>query len=193
MITYIGIKGRGDIPRFLNESRLVGTGAEIGTHRGLYAEHLLKVWRGSLICIDPWSDAPGGYDQVPILPGCTRNDHEAEARRRLQPYLSNGRCKILRHTSDDAAAFVQDNSLDFVYLDGYHMMPYVLNDLRNWFPKLKSGGYLFGHDVVCPGERNNGWGAEIQPALSIFTSELSLDFSLIPDGSNPWSFAIRKP
>jgi hypothetical protein len=193
MITYVGIRGRSDIPRFLNEHGLVGVGVEVGTHRGVYAEHLLKTWRGSLLCVDPWSDAPGGYDQVPILPGDTRNDHEAEAINRLGKFISQGRCTILRYTSDDATLLVSDNSLDFVYLDGNHMMQYVLNDLRNWFPKLKSGGYMFGHDVVCPGELNGGWGSEIQPALSVFTSEHSLDFSLIPDGSSPWSFAIRKP
>jgi hypothetical protein len=196
MLTYIGISGRNDIPRFLNEEGLTGTGVEIGTHRGHYADILLRTWRGKLICVDPWDNAPDYADQVPLLSGGQdRSAHETEARQLLAKYGT--RCKILPYTSMDALQFVPDNSLDFVYVDGNHKMGFVIDDIDKWMEKVKPGGYVFGHDFICPGETsdnpNGGWGAEIQPAVLTYTMLKMLDVAIIPDGTEPWSYAIRKP
>ena len=111
MITHIGINGRDDIPRFLNEEKLTGVGVEIGTHRGDYALTILNTWRGTLYCIDPWDN----YDdvQVSYLSGGTdRKEHKAEADRKLMPYMLNDRCRMLALTSQDAVQFFSDESLD---------------------------------------------------------------------------------
>lgn len=195
MITYIGISGRNDIPRFLNEEGLMGEGVEIGTHRGIYAEFILNNWRGRMLhCVDPWQDSPEYEDQVMHLTGGPdQSDAKREAYNRLH---FNPRCRILPYTSADSVQFFDDASLDFVYIDGNHKLDFVLQDLTLWYPKVKPGGYVFGHDIICPGEvsgkPNGGWGAEIQPAVMTFTMLNSLDFSIIPDGTEPWSFAIRK-
>jgi hypothetical protein len=36
--------------------------------------------------------------------------------------------------------------LDFVYIDANHNYEYVKEDLEAWYPKLKKGGILSGHD-----------------------------------------------
>lgn len=196
MITYIGISGRNDIPRFLNEEGLTGEGVEIGTHRGVYAEFILNNWRGRrLNCVDPWEESPAYADQVQHLTGGPDQiDAKREAHNRL---FHNPRCRILPYTSANSVQFFDDNSLDFVYIDGNHKLDFIMEDLTLWYPKVKPGGYVFGHDIVCPGETsdnpNGGWGAEIQPAVMTFTMLNLLDFSIIPDGTEPWSFAIRKP
>ena len=40
----------------------------------------------------------------------------------------------------------QDSSLDFIFIDANHSYSAVLKDLEAWFPKLKSGGHIAGHD-----------------------------------------------
>lgn len=40
-----------------------------------------------------------------------------------------------------------DGSLDFVFLDDDHSTGHVLKELSAWWPKIKPGGYLAGHDV----------------------------------------------
>lgn len=193
MITYIGINGRNDIPRFLNEEGLTGLGVEIGTHLGEYANLILNTWRGTLYCIDPWQDAPDYEAQIPLLwGGSDRAEHKRKAEERFRPYIARDRCRIMALTSQDAVQFFQNNSLDFVYVDGNHQMEHVLNDLQWWWPKLRSGGYMFGHDFVCPGE-TYGWAGHIQPAVTTFCMNYGVDYSLIPEGNLPWSFAIRKP
>lgn len=49
-------------------------------------------------------------------------------------------------TSLRAARTFADGSLDFVYIDGNHTRESVLEDCRAWWPKIKPGGTLAGHD-----------------------------------------------
>ena len=41
-----------------------------------------------------------------------------------------------------------DNSLKFVWIDGDHGKDIVYNDLKNFWPKIKSGGTIGGDDIV---------------------------------------------
>jgi hypothetical protein len=40
----------------------------------------------------------------------------------------------------------EDNSLDFVLIDGEHTYEAILKDLELYWPKVKKGGYIFIHD-----------------------------------------------
>ena len=44
-----------------------------------------------------------------------------------------------------------DNSLDFVWLDGDHSEEVVYNDLVNFWPKMKKGGVIGGDDIFTSG------------------------------------------
>lgn len=57
---------------------------------------------------------------------------------------------ILPVRMDSVAAANQyaDESLDVVYLDGGHDYEQVRADLHAWYPKVKSGGIIAGHDFV---------------------------------------------
>ena len=48
--------------------------------------------------------------------------------------------------SVQAATEYDDASLDFVYIDADHSYESVTADINAWLPKIKSGGYLGGHD-----------------------------------------------
>lgn len=53
-----------------------------------------------------------------------------------------------------------DNSLDFVFLDDDHSTGHVLKELAAWYPKVKPGGWLSGHDLSWPSVRDalKPWG-----------------------------------
>ena len=51
-------------------------------------------------------------------------------------------------TSMDAVRTFDDNSLDFVYIDGNHDFLNVTQDINAWFKKVRPGGILAGHDYV---------------------------------------------
>ena len=48
--------------------------------------------------------------------------------------------------SIDAAKNFDDNYFDFVYIDADHAYQSVKTDLEAWYPKVKKGGFLAGHD-----------------------------------------------
>jgi cephalosporin hydroxylase len=49
-------------------------------------------------------------------------------------------------TSLEAAEKFDNNSIDFIFIDASHEYQDVINDLKAWYPKLKIGGTLAGHD-----------------------------------------------
>jgi len=46
---------------------------------------------------------------------------------------------------------MENNHLDFVYIDADHCYEWVFNDLNNSFPKMKNGGVIGGHDYNWTG------------------------------------------
>tara|TARA_Y100000004_G_scaffold166817_1_gene198863 strand:+ start:318 stop:890 length:573 start_codon:yes stop_codon:yes gene_type:complete len=52
----------------------------------------------------------------------------------------------IKASSKEAAEIYEDRSLDFVFLDASHDYENVLIDLTIWYPKIKKGGYIGGHD-----------------------------------------------
>jgi len=63
----------------------------------------------------------------------------------------NGRVKILKSFSTDAANAFDDHSLDFVFIDAQHTYECLKADIKAWSPKLKDSGMLLGHDFHFPG------------------------------------------
>jgi len=53
---------------------------------------------------------------------------------------------VIRSDSVEAASLYEDNSLDFVLLDGGHSYEQVKADIIAWLPKVKIGGILAGDD-----------------------------------------------
>ncbi len=56
----------------------------------------------------------------------------------------------IRKTSVEAAKDFEDGSLDAVYIDAEHDEASVREDIKAWYPKIKRGGVLSGHDFILP-------------------------------------------
>lgn len=129
--------GRDDLPQFFIDMGYK-VGVEIGTLRGEYTEKLcqpgLKIYT-----VDPY-----------------QNYRNYRRHHREEPYdvmytmamnrLSLYDCTIIKKTSMDAVEGFDDESIDFVYIDGNHVIRYVVEDIYEWNRKLKSGGTMSGHD-----------------------------------------------
>lgn len=115
-------------------------GVEIGTDHGIYAKQLCEGIPGlGLHCIDPYAPYTEGndvHDQADV------DRIYNEAQKRLEPYD----CIIYKKTSMEAVGEYGDNFLDFVFIDGNHSYSYVLEDITEWYKKVKPGGIIAGHD-----------------------------------------------
>jgi hypothetical protein len=70
-------------------------------------------------------------------------------RRRLVRQIEDrfvSRCWVLEGASVEQAIHVEDESLDFVFIDAGHSYGAVLADIDAWWPKVKPGGWFGGHD-----------------------------------------------
>jgi predicted O-methyltransferase YrrM len=65
---------------------------------------------------------------------------------------------VLPWKSHVASYCIADGSLDFVFIDADHHYPHVIEDIRDWFPKIRSGGLISGHDFAHPDYPD--WGVE---------------------------------
>jgi predicted O-methyltransferase YrrM len=142
------VPSREELPSLLNRRRLLGRGAEIGVKAGKYSDFLLSRWKGErLISVDPWmEDADEAYVDRANVPQAQHERFYDQTKARLRRY--GPRSEIWRATSVEAAERVPDLSLDFVYIDARHDYESVMEDLHAWFPKVRPGGLLAGHDYA---------------------------------------------
>lgn len=66
--------------------------------------------------------------------------------------------KVIWHKmlSNEAIKYVNDNTLDLIFIDANHSYENVKEDIELWYPKLKKFGILSGHDykkndIECKG------------------------------------------
>ena len=133
--TYNGL--RVFIDNFVNENTIV---AEVGSFQGessvMFAAKAKKVY-----CIDPWDgEDAGNYGGAHIAISEVEKTFN-EATKDFQ------NIEKIKKLSDDAAADFEDNSIDFLYIDGMHTEEQVRKDIFNFFPKVKPDGIIGGHDL----------------------------------------------
>jgi hypothetical protein len=138
--TVIPNMGRKDLARLFAEMGF-RTGAEIGVERGRYSETLCRHNREATIYgVDPWR-AYRGY-RVHVTQSKLDGFYE-QALERLAGYPN---WYAIRKFSIEALEDFEDGELDFVYIDGNHTLPFVINDLIGWSKKVRIGGIVSGHD-----------------------------------------------
>lgn len=117
-------------------------GVEIGVYRGRNSESLLNHLNiKKLYLIDPYISY-GEYEEDSI------NNEEMgllkfEAKNRLKKYSDKIEFIYLK---SEQVSFLE-TKFDFVYIDGNHTEKYVKQDLEKYYPLVKQGGLIAGHDV----------------------------------------------
>lgn len=118
-------------------------GVEVGVQEGKYSKILLDANPGvELYGVDPYVPYRWYRD---FTRRDTINSHYEAAHKLLDGYSNY---KFIREMSEDAVVQFDDNSLDFVYLDGNHEFMHVAVDISLWQKKLRKGGILAGHDYI---------------------------------------------
>lgn len=174
---------RDQIGHVLNAMGLTGRGAEIGVAFGENAEQiLLHSNLKELILVDPWNyvpnESPEGYgDMIKDWEGCYNY-----CRVKLESFFT--RTCWWRTTSEIASSRVEDESLDFVYIDANHMSPFVDNDLEYWFPKVRPGGVFGGHDYH--NYKNSVYTCNVKDAVDKFFSDTDKQIFVVPGQVPSW-------
>ena len=129
------------------ENKVDVVGAEIGVQRGKTADYLMRLPQVKRYwCIDPWEYIPE-YAAVVAY----KNVGPRMTCRLFSQFLSHAldyphKVRIITAPSVIAAKVIEDQSLDFVFIDATHNFKCVNEDITAWLPKVKHGGFIGGHD-----------------------------------------------
>lgn len=140
--------------------------------------------RGFLWCIDPWmypsteSGIAFGPDQFKAVHGIDT----PKLRFDLNMADFEDSYDAIVGTSPEAAKDVANN-LELVFLDGNHGEMSVMRDLLAWFPKLRKGGILCGHDYDNPGF----------PGVALAVDRFAAEHRITPWRGGGWMFYMVKP
>jgi hypothetical protein len=170
------ISGRDLVPLIQQLGNESPVGIEIGVDEAPTSWYFLKNIPGLyLYGVDPYMGYqdwyPGGY----ISQEANNNKYET-MRERLAPYAD--RWKHYRLTSDDALSLFEDDSYDFIFIDGLHEYDQVLKDCRNYWSKIKKGGIFAGHDYKVI--------AGVGKAVDEFAAEIGATVNYLPDNDVWW-------
>lgn len=154
--------GRDDLPEFFKEMGYK-VGVEIGVARGGFSEILCKDGL-QLFSIDPYFDYPDYHDENNDVRLPSEYD---QARERLSKYPN---CTLIRKTSMEAAQGFEDESLDFVYIDGHHGFKYITEDLHEWSKKVRKGGCISGHDFVFSPIKEGAYVCHVKHVIRAWTA-----------------------
>lgn len=144
---------RDSLGKYLTLLGLVNKGVEIGTFKGGFARQILNTWGGTLYMVDPWRALEERY-----VDSSNHVNHPTaylDTMNRLKGVEDRG--IMIRALSEQAVNLFEDESLDFVYIDGNHAYDYVKQDIELWYPKVKKGGLVSGHDYLMFGNTKEGW------------------------------------
>ena len=150
-----------------------GSGAEIGVLYGDTSFHLLnEIPNLNLYSVDPYLP----YDE-PDRTAQHMEKYEADARSRLSQF--GARSIMMKCTSIEAAPAITDKSLDFVFIDAQHTYEACKEDIETWFPKVRPGGLITGHDYRWHG---------VNQAVTEFAERMNYRGLFTPQSSDIWIF-----
>lgn len=134
----------------LVNSRKYSVIAEIGVYSGSFTRHILKKCRQikSYFAIDPWKVLSG--EQYRSMGKLIQADWDALYFRVCQTAPFYPALTPIRMTSLEASKlfghFGNGGYFDLVYIDTTHFYQDTIDDIRAWYPLVKSDGALAGHD-----------------------------------------------
>lgn len=113
---------------------------EIGTFAGenavIMSEYFKKVYT-----IDPYKN---GYDQNDLASSIDFNEVEKAFKIRM---ININNVIHIKKTGEEALNDFENESLDFIYIDGNHQEDAVKKDINLWRSKVKKNGIIAGHDL----------------------------------------------
>jgi hypothetical protein len=153
-------------------------GAEIGVFDGHTSENLLRALPElKLWMVDPWRP----FEDQSVFGQMNVEQFELMLfAATWWTEFARDRRFILRERSPQAACRFADASLDFAFIDGDHIYDAVCADLAAWWPKVRSGGLLTGHDYGIYLDSTGEWG--VRRAVDEFAERNNRQISLGSDG-----------
>lgn len=194
------LQRREGLGTYLEESGFL-TGIEIGVQTGYFSRYLLSQWPSCrrLYLIDVWKPQENYHD----LANVNQSQQDAvflETVHNLQPYAN--KTIFLRMFSNEAVHHILEQ-VDFIYVDARHDYCGCKEDIELYWPLIRSGGMMAGHDYRNATEVGQDWSVcmngtinkgAVKGAVDEFAAANNLEV-VTTDEKADWfiSWMVRKP
>ena len=127
-----------------------------------------------IVAVDPWRRTESVHysrtqDKVAEM---SDNEHQVMFKKfEDRSWFFKDRLEVRRTVSVDAALYSIDESHDIVFIDAEHSFEGVTTDIQSWWPKVKPGGWIGGHDYAAE------W-PEVVKAVNSWSTQLSVSVEL---------------
>lgn len=142
---------------------------ELGVYKGDHFEEMIKHNPKLAVAVDAWKDSgvhPRKYDDY------TQKEFDEQYQFFKDRVADKRFVRIVRADTRKAASLFLDNFFDFVYIDADHTFEACYSDIITWYPKVKPGKFLVGHDY------RRGFG--VPAAVDKFIEENNLELIFLP-------------
>ena len=122
---------------------------EVGVQKGILAKKSLDLWPSNVEynLVDLWGNE-NNYQEPNKRDINQHNGYLRETRRRMEKWKDKNNVHFYIMRSTDAAPKFKDGVYDYIYLDARHDYCAVKEELGLYYPKLRPGGVIGGHDYV---------------------------------------------
>lgn len=151
---------------------------ELGVYKGDNFSEMIKHEPKLAVAIDVWKDNgihPRPYDDY------TQDELDEQYNFFKDRVSDKSFVQIVRKFTVEAANDFPDQSFDFVYIDADHSEEACYADIQAWYPKIKTGKFLAGHDY------RRGFG--VVEAVNRFVKENNLQLIYLA----PSNWMVVKP
>lgn len=131
--------------------------AEVGVKAGWFAQEVIRLCEGLelYVGVDLWRKQKHYDDGANVEDDMHEVFYEMavnNTRRAVALHRPYAKVTLHREPSIVGAELYADNFFDMIYLDARHDFASVAEDILAWWPKLRCGGILSGHDYFNPAE-----------------------------------------
>ena len=146
---------------------------EVGSWKGL-STMLIARYSNTLYCVDTWM---GADNTQGMRAEAQQKDVFSFFRHNMNIMGVWSKIKPMVMSSIDAARIIRDESADWIFIDADHGHTGFSQDLAAWWPIVKPGGILCGHDLDIK------FSACAQDMQEKIRTQKEIDF--IPDAIEP--------
>lgn len=152
-----------------DHSHFVEVGSYLGMSAAFMGVEILNSEKSiQFDCVDHWRGSVEHQNEASVVAGTLYEDflrNTDPVRTVVRPVRGESMLIAGRYT---------DLSLQFVYIDASHDYSSVLTDLASWWPKIRLGGWMAGHDFTSEG---------VGRAVMYFMKNKPVEWMRIQDGT----------
>jgi hypothetical protein len=166
--------------KFINQTKPKAV-AEVGVWKGEYAAAILERCPSieKYTMIDPWAKLSDWNKPFNVEDNEFKEVYDEAI---LKTKFASDKLQILRGRTKDVINEIEDDSLDFVYIDGDHTLRGITLDLILTLPKVKSGGFIAGDDfTLSPWQHSSHFEPTLVCPFAVYFAEaMNLPIHVLP-------------